>query len=162
MAFGGSAPGNANEAPRLDRRRSGGLWFVVASDLPNNGGDGVLWVLDVPPENETEPTGKDIFALQRTYVFQPFHIDRRIVAQSAWFSVHWYSKKAGRFVPLNANARYAESLTKLVIPRGRFDPLRRELRQLGVTQATMFPDLGGLSADIQAEILDSWKPIGSI
>jgi hypothetical protein len=33
---------------------------------------------------------------------------------------------------------------------------------MGVTQAAMFPDLGGLCADIQAELLDSWKPVTTI
>ena len=137
-----------------------GLWFAVASDDAPD--DGVLWVLDVEPANETQPTTKDIFTLLRTYVFQPFHLDRRIVAQSAWFSVHRYSETVERFVPLDENSRFRASFTKLVIPRSRFEPLRQELRLMGVTQAAMFPDLGGLCADIQAELLDSWKPVTTI
>ena len=139
-----------------------GLWFTVAADTHESDGDGVLWVLDVEPENETQPSAKDIFSLQRTYVFQPFHLDRRIVAQSAWFSVHRYSDKFDKFIALDRNASFSKSLTKLTIPRARFGPLRQELRLMGVTQATMFPDLGGLCADVQAELLDSWKPLASI
>jgi hypothetical protein len=100
-----------------------GLWFAVASDDAPD--DGVLWVLDVEPANETQPTTKDIFTLLRTYVFQPFHLDRRIVAQSAWFSVHRYSETVERFVPLDENSRFRASFTKLVIPRSRFEPLRQ-------------------------------------
>src|SRR3989339_15984 len=124
-----------------------GLWFAVAADTPDENRDGVLWILDVDPENETQPAAKDVFSLNRTYVFQPFHLDRRIVAQSAWFSVHRYSEKVDQFIPLNTNSRFSKSFTKLVVPRSRFQALRQELRLMGVSQATMFPDLGGLCAD---------------
>jgi hypothetical protein len=65
-----------------------GLWFAVSTDPPDKERHGVVWVLEVDPANEKTPkAGDDIFDLHRTYVFQPFHLDRRIVAQSAWFSV---------------------------------------------------------------------------
>jgi hypothetical protein len=134
-----------------------GLWFAVGADASDSEGDGVLWILDVHPGNETQPAEKDVFALKSTYVFQPLPLDRRIVAQTAWFSVHRYSVVADRFVPLDENARFATAFTKLVVPRGRFGALRQELRMMGITQASMFPDLGGLCADVQAEMLDSWK-----
>ena len=94
------------------------------------------------------------FELRRTYVFQPYHIDRRIAAQSGWFSVHRYSEDSGRFVPLDQNRQYKKGLAKHVIPRNAIASIRRELRLMGVTHATMFPDLSGLCASIQAEFLE--------
>ena len=139
-----------------------GLWFAVATDPPARG-HGVVWVLEVDPANEKTPTkGDDIFNLKRTYVFQPFHLDRRIVAQSAWFSVHRYTEVKDQFLPLEQNNRYSGNLTKFVIPRERFDALRAELRLLGVSQSSMFPDLSGLGADIQAEFIDSWRHLSTI
>jgi len=77
-----------------------GLWFAVSAD-PREGDHGVLWVLDVSAENERSPIVKeDVFDLKRTFVFQLFHIDQRIVAQAAWFSIHRYSAVRGKFVPL--------------------------------------------------------------
>lgn len=140
-----------------------GLWFAVAVDPPETEGHGVVWVLEVDPANETTPTAKDdIFDLKRTFVFQPFHLDRRIVAQAAWFSVHRYTEVKDQFLPLERNSRYAGSLTCFTIPRGRFGPLRDELRLLGISPATMFPDLSGLGADIQAEFIDSGRPLRTI
>jgi len=139
-----------------------GLWFALAAD-PAEGDHGVLWVLDVSQENERSPTGtEDIFDLKRTFVFQPFHIDQRIVSQAAWFSVHRYSETHGKFVPLDQMGRFKRALNKYTVPVAKFDVIRRELRLMGVTQASMFPDLSGLCADIQADCIDSWRSLGTI
>lgn len=140
-----------------------GLWFAVSTDPPDKEKHGIVWVLEVDPDNEKTPKGSDdIFDLKRTYVFQPFHLDRRIVAQSAWFSVHRYAQVKDKFLPLEQIDRYSGGLTRFIVPRERFDPLRRELRLLGVSQASMSPDLSGLGADIQAEFIDSWRPLSTI
>jgi FRG domain len=133
------------------------LWFAVASDPPIHE-NGVLWVLSVDPENEKSPSNnEDPFNLRRTYVFQPFHIDRRITAQSGWFSVHRYSEERGKFIALDRNTKFKGSLSRYSVPTSVFFRLRRELRIVGLTQATMFPDLPGLCADIQAECIGSYR-----
>lgn len=135
-----------------------GLWFAVAEDPPAKRGAGVLWVLEVEPANEKTPSSKeDVFGLRRTYVFQPFHIDRRIVAQSSWFSVHMYAERSARFIPLDQNDKYKRFLRRYEVPRSAFEPLRKELRVMGVTQATVFPDLSGLCAEIQADCLGALR-----
>jgi hypothetical protein len=135
-----------------------GLWFAVAVD-PKEEGDGVLWVLDVQQDNEKSPTkSDDVFSSPRTFVFQPFHIDRRIAAQSAWFTAHRYAESKEKFIPLEKHGRFKEWLTKYTIPAGKFITLRKELRAMGVTQAALFPDLSGLCAEIQADYLGSWRP----
>jgi hypothetical protein len=140
-----------------------GLWFAVWSNVPEGEDRAVLWMLSVKPEHEKPPErSDDVFNLNRTYVFQPHHLDRRIVAQSAWFSVHRYAEKPDSFLPLERHPRYKGDLTKFLIPRESVDDLRQELRTLGITQATLFPDLPGLCADIEAEGLDSWKPLSTI
>ncbi len=140
-----------------------GLWFAVSTDPPDKEKHGVVWVLEVDPANEKTPKpSDDIFDLRRTYIFQPFHLDRRIVAQSGWFSVHRYAQFKNKFLPLEQNDRYKDALSRFIVPRERFDPLRQELRLLGVSQASMFPDLSGLGADIQAEFIDSWRALATI
>jgi hypothetical protein len=143
-----------------------GLWFAVSTDPPKETEFGVLWILDVLPDDLKSPSKKqDIFDLRRTYIFQPFHIDRRIAAQSAWFSVHKYhdaSESFEAFVPLNWNKQYIYRLKKYKIPCEDFPKIRRELRLMGVTQATMFPDLSGLCAEIQSAILGEHPDVESI
>jgi hypothetical protein len=67
-----------------------------------------------------------------------------------------------QFVPLEKNARYRKTLEKVIVEHSRFATLRHELRLLGVSQASLFPDLAGLGADIQAEFIDSWRSPSSI
>src|SRR5687768_8758185 len=134
------------------------LWFVVAADPPESNQMGVLWVLKVDSENEKSPSnGENPFDLRRTYVFQPFHIDRRITAQAGWFSVHRYSEERDKFISLDRNIKYKNSLNRYSVPFSAFNRLRHELRVVGLTQATMFPDLPGLCADIQAECIGSYR-----
>lgn len=130
------------------------LWFAVSVDPPDGEEHGVVWMLQVEEKDLKSPgEQEDLWSLKRTYIFQPFHIDRRIAAQSGWFSVHKYIEDSDRFIPLNENASYKRKLRKLVVPRASFVGIRGELRRMGVTRAALFPDLGGLCADIDEEFL---------
>ena len=140
-----------------------GLWFAVSSDPPADSEYGVLWVLNILPDDLKSPSPTtDIFKLKSTYIFQPFHIDRRIAAQSGWFSVHKYAESSGKFVPLDRNKQYKSRLKKYKIPLDAFDKIRKELRLMGVTQATMFPDLSGLCAEIRSAVLGEHPDVESI
>lgn len=135
------------------------LWFAVATDPPGNEPHGVLWLLKVEQEDIKSPNGDDnVLSLSRTFLFQPFHIDRRITAQSGWFSVHKYlQSKEKKFVSLDKNSAFKKKATKLIIPRSAYRAIRRELRVMGVTRATLFPDLSGLCADIDVQFLHDEK-----
>jgi hypothetical protein len=140
-----------------------GVWFAVSADPKAAGGAGVLWVMNVPDEYERSPTeADDPFAFKETFVFQPFHLDQRIVSQAGWFSAHKFSDRLGKFLPLTRIGHFKRNIRKFTIPAERFGSLRRELRLMGVTQAAMFPDLSGLCADIQADCIDSWRPLRTI
>jgi hypothetical protein len=139
-----------------------GIWFAVSAD-PRPGESGVLWVLSVPEKFERTPTeDDDPFGFKQTFVFQPFHLDQRIVSQAGWFTAHKFSDKSDRFLPLTSIGQFKRNVRKFDIPAASFGNLRRDLRLMGVTQATMFPDLSGLCADIQADCIGSWRPLGTI
>jgi hypothetical protein len=139
------------------------LWFAVSVDPPNGKPHGVVWALRIEASDLKSPTkGEDIWNLRRTYVFQPFHVDRRIAAQSGWFSVHKYVEGKDKFISLESNIKYKSKLTKSTVPRGSFGPIRRELRLMGITKSMLFPDLGGLAADIDEEFLQSQRDPKSI
>lgn len=130
------------------------LWFAVSVDPPHDEDHGVVWMLRVEKDDLKSPDNQEeLWDLRRTYVFQPFHIDRRIAAQSAWFSVHKYVEERGRFVSLDTNVAFKQKLKKFVVPRNSFVKIRKELRRMGVTRSSLFPDLGGLCADIDEEYL---------
>lgn len=136
-----------------------GLWFAVASDPPKNGDRGVVWMLEGPNERTFEGE-ENIFALQKTCFFRPPHVDRRIAAQSAWFSVYRHNKTD--FLPLEKQVRYADKVTRFVIQSKNFQTIRHQLRRLGLNHATFFPDLSGLGADIQLEFIDATRRLDTV
>lgn len=136
-----------------------GLWFAVSADPPNDEKHGVVWVLEGPNE-QTFDSDQNVFTLPKTCFFQPPHLDRRIIAQSGWFSVYRHNRT--RFLPLENMKRYRNKLKRFIVPRASFHSLRQELRLLGINHASMVPDLSGLGAEIQAEIIDSWRGLSTI
>jgi hypothetical protein len=135
------------------------LWFAVSTDPPQGGNHGIVWVVEGPNEL-TLNSDQSVFTLPKTCFFEPPHLDRRIIAQSGWFSIYRHNRK--EFLPLEKMERYGDKLTRVIVPRDSFHSLRQELRLLGINHATMFPDLSGLGAEIQADIIDSWRGLSTI
>lgn len=139
--------------------RGYGVWFAVSPQPKKKTKEGVVWILEVEPGNEKRPESNESpFELRRTYIFQPFHIDRRIVAQAGWFSIHRYAEEKGKFYALDNIRTYKPHLKRHPVPSNKFADLRDELRILGITEASLFPDLSGLCAEIQAETLRTFRP----
>jgi hypothetical protein len=131
-----------------------GLWFAVSEDPREKGDQSVVWVVDAPNERTFTPED-NIFRLDRTCFFRPPHLEKRIVAQSGWFSVYRHNRT--KYLPLEEQAKYKNKVKRLRIPGDCLDPLRRELMSLGYSHASMFPDLFGLARDIQTEFIEFWQ-----
>jgi hypothetical protein len=135
------------------------LWFAVAVDPPDSKDRGVVWVLKLEPHHVKTPAADyEVFAPKRTHFFHPLHLDSRIVAQSAWFSVYRHNRK--EFLPLDEMEKF--TFKRMMIPQGRFPTIRNQLRLMGISQASMLPDLSGLAADIQVEFISSWRGLRTI
>jgi hypothetical protein len=135
------------------------LWFAVSTDPPKGEDHGVVWMLEGPNEQTFEP-GQNVFTIQKTCFFQPPHLDRRVIAQSGWFSVYRHNRT--EFLSLENMSKYKNKLKRFIVPQKHFNSLLQDLRLLGINHASMFPDLLGLGAEIQAEIIDSWRVPSSI
>jgi hypothetical protein len=125
------------------------LWFAVEKPsivpLP-----GVVWIFRTRESDYVDPAANlSPFAIDRTRIYRPKHITRRIVAQAGWFTVHRYLSDSGKFIPLNMNTAYTSLLTKLIVPVKNFASLRRSLDRLGINAATLFADLDGLCRQIE-------------
>ena len=125
------------------------LWFAVQPNARGEPDKPVLWAWE-PDDADVlyDPDHESPWKLAQTRVFQPFHIDRRIAAQAAWFSVHQYSHKAKEYVPLSEHES-AGKLKKWWVTNA--EDIRLNLLKMGVSRATLFPDLNGIS---QSLILD--------
>lgn len=129
------------------------LWFAVARPPIVEKGKpqpGVVWILRPKQSDYVPPTlKKSPFKIERTRIFRPTHIAPRLVNQVGWFTVHKFLKSEGCFIALEKNKAYGAKLTKLRIPPDSFVDMRWELSRFNVTEATLFPDIDGLCAEIQ-------------
>lgn len=123
------------------------LWFAIEKPA-ERGKDAAVWVFSAD-EADYATREKDPFALPKTLVFRPPHLDARIIAQSGWFTIHKCMADKSRFIPLNNNRTQKTRLLKLTIPKNYFPALRDDLARCGVTKASLFPDLAGLCGHLE-------------
>jgi hypothetical protein len=84
------------------------------------------------------------FSQDSTRVLKPMLNNARIVAQEGWFTVHRYSAKALRYVPLNVNTKLHDHLTCFEFPGSLRKPIMQKLSRLGVNHQTVYADVYGL------------------
>ena len=127
------------------------LWFVVSKPALSSQ-DGIVWLFSVnksdfvKEENEENP-----FDIQKTKVFQPSHIARRIIAQDGWFTLHAVSKKQNKFVALNNNLFYRTRIKCFAISKKWHPDIRKELNLCGINYSSLFPELTGICRHIVME-----------
>lgn len=127
-----------------------GLWFATQKPPVDRRTNGVLWVFEVPKQDILEIKESSApFHVERTKVFRPNHITRRITAQGGWFTVHKYIDEKKKFISFEKNILYKDLLTKLIIPPYVFKKLKHQLNLLGVNSSSLFPELTGLCEHIE-------------
>jgi len=121
------------------------LWFAVRE--PGFGSEpGCVLALALRDEDHiADRDDASPFTIKKTRFFQPVHLNPRIVAQSGWFSVHYWNGSKSIFARLDHINTYKARIDRLVIPPDAFGDLRFSLDLLGVNFASLFPDLDGLS-----------------
>jgi len=110
------------------------IFFAVAACPPD---DGAVWAVlafdDPPAGNWSNP-----FTISEPMMVTPTFINRRLQAQSAAFTVH----------PNGADFRLtlkrSDIVLKITIPTRLKNQLLQQLDFLGITAASLFPDLDGL------------------
>jgi len=117
------------------------LWFACADPKQ---GDVFVYALEADDHLEENPYALELSSLQETKVFQPRFNNPRIVAQQGWFTLHGFSAKDRKFVPLEQNAKTKSSLHEFRIPSKRRAEILGSLDRHGVSARTLFPDLQGL------------------
>jgi hypothetical protein len=117
------------------------LWFAVQKGPLS--GDGAVFALVPVPDDFTDMQIEPL-KVRRTMFFRPSHLNSRIVTQSAWLSVHYFNK-SGHFSNLETVPRYRRRVQKVLVSEAAFENLRSELNRVGINDASLFPDLDGLS-----------------
>jgi len=120
------------------------LYFAFENCRSNPRHDSVVWMLKVPKSEIVVPTNKiNPFSVNKTKVFRPTIVSHRMTAQAGWFSVHKFVQDKQKFVPLDKNKAYKESLARLAL---RLEPVTviTHLARIGINSVSLFPDLDGL------------------
>jgi len=92
-------------------------------------------------------------AVTRISILEPQAFDRRIVAQQGVFTYHPVPTEPIRakasFKTINPRQNdYGTDLVEIVVRSGQKDRLMGDLAALGITRAALYPDLEGLSWDL--------------
>ena len=120
------------------------LYFAFENRNFGDQHDNVIWLLRVPKNQIViSSTASHPFAVERTKVFRPTIVSPRMPAQSGWFTIHPYLNKKHKFISLDTNLAYQDSLGKLRIPLSSAAVIKF-LSRVGINALSLFPDLDGL------------------
>jgi hypothetical protein len=115
----------------------GALYF--ACEDQHSTADSAVWCYH--HEGAMANPAADPFSLRELAFYWPPHVTQRITVQGGCFTTH---------PPTSAQKtlKWPGDLRKVVIPAASRHRIRRELVQLGITRATLFPDLDGIAVTI--------------
>src|SRR5262249_49397 len=134
--------------------------------LHNTTGEGVIWACN-PVEIEKTKTvdlekpgsfRKHVLLGDGEFVWlgEPYAMNRRLIAQSGTFLVPSVLDKSIEEI-LRQYPNPRERLIKCMMPADRVrEKGMRELYRMNITQATLFPDLDGLSRSLAYELEFHW------
>lgn len=136
------------------------LWFAVSQKPKEGEWSPVVWIVDALQDDivfrdrrqdrvgdiKTGDVLPDPFDVKQTLVVFPNHITGRIAAQDGCFTLHPDRDcfRHGQPTAFEENRRYVCRKKKIVVSPKHADALRRELNDLGVNEARLFPDMIGL------------------
>jgi hypothetical protein len=126
------------------------LFFACNKYSDNYNDDDSYVYIFIGGEENLVNDEKDLnpFEIKATKILRPKPNNKRIVAQSGWFTAHKYSDKDNQFVSLNSHKGYKDQVYSIKIPHELKHNLMEILNKLGVNYLTMFPDSEGLCKQI--------------
>ena len=127
------------------------LWFAVREPAMGHA-PGSVHIFVADDDDFADKASGEPYGVPRTLFFRPSHLTQRIVVQDGWFSVHKYNTRTRRFSTLEKVKAYQTRVGSIVIPNDLFPRLRAELAQVGITYASMFPGLDGLSSHLNWQV----------
>jgi hypothetical protein len=124
--------------------------------------DGYVWIF-TPRYRRADPLKPTPLDDDRLVPFLPKHINTRVVDQEACFVSFPLPATTKPLAPMNdlvGRERGIKALHTLSIPAAAKHDIQLELRQLGVTHRSLFPDLHGIGLHIAAELREEDRARG--
>jgi hypothetical protein len=104
--------------------------------------------------NEDDKQTARPFDIEQTKIFQPMGHSPRVAMQAGWHTVHRIhgTGDKSRFLPLEDMEFHQQRLDKVQIEPTALEPLRNELREMGIHHATVYGDLHTVCVSIAREL----------
>lgn len=127
------------------------LWFAVRDSLGIMPTDRCVWTF-VPLEFDSSSGSGDHenvgpFEIKQISIYNPAATIQRVWAQVGCFTVHPFSTTALAFEDMLDQHRPL-SLRRAIVPKSSVPSIANDLRKLGINDYSLFPDLDGLSRDL--------------
>lgn len=120
------------------------LYFAFENCGSTDYNNSVVWIFRASKEDIIFPSDQTSpFSVKRTKVYRPTVVSHRMTAQAGWFTAHRFGGERPRFVALEKNRFYKDSLARLEVQM-RPHEVVRFLDRIGIGPATLFPELDGL------------------
>ncbi|EHK8974956.1 FRG domain-containing protein [Vibrio parahaemolyticus] len=130
------------------------LYFAVENSAHDNV-DGVVYTYS-PTSWHTTSNASDMTSWNRLVAFHPNLVNDRVAAQEGCFTLFPFA------IPQEDDSRYLSteafqpqnvqvSMHSVLIPKQAKPALRKQLEKLGVSDASMFPDLDGIAKNIRRD-----------
>lgn len=128
------------------------LWFALRHANSDENGNAIVWLFSPADKEDAVRRGWDDhpFELSKTMYVRPTHLDKRLIAQKAYFTLHGYDENKEGFMPLEDDESLEGALTKISLDAKAVYSARLSLERCGINSATLFPDLTGLCENIEA------------
>ena len=127
-----------------DRKNAEERWREYAKDHPNDDDEDDWERLYLPPEKD-EIKNKLLKTPVTPLLWDLAHITRRVAAQRSRFMI--FGSDPDWLV--NMERERGSRLVSITIPRGSITKIRLELRDAGVTESVVYPDLDGLGRELR-------------
>ena len=127
-----------------DRKNARKRWKEYAKKHPNDNDEDDWDRLYLPPEKD-EIKNELLKTPVTPMLWDSPHVTRRVAAQRSRFMIFgtdpsWLA---------NLEKKQGSRLVSITIPRGSVNKIRRELKDAGITESVVFPDLDGLGRELK-------------
>lgn len=117
------------------------LWFACIEEKEEKDkSNRIVWAFLIRKDDIANNTLTP-FEQEKTKVFRPNHITKRITSQNGWFTVHKFGED--EIIPLDE--QFEGRFIRYLIPENQRFNILNKLDAMGINNYSLFPDLEGLS-----------------
>jgi hypothetical protein len=129
------------------------LFFALDADTRASPTVYVYYATESQIVTEDDKQKAHPFEIEQTKIFQPMGHSPRVAMQAGWHTVHRIHGQGDkrRFLPLENMEFHQQRLDKVQIDPTALEPLRNELRDMGIHHATIYGDVHAVCVSIARE-----------